>query len=88
MLFAEINPTTYIVLRVIVCDSKQWCIDNLGGMWVETFDSLEGKNYAGVGYTYHPTKENFSSPQPDPLSVLNDECKWETPEQYEHSEAV
>lgn len=80
--YAEINPTTNEVLRVIVCDSKEWCEQNLGGTWVRTYYSTPGKNYAGTGYTYHPDKENFASPQPFPSWTLDDQCIWQPPTPY------
>jgi len=80
--YAEIDPTTNEVLRVIVCDSKEWCENNLGGTWVRTYYATEGKNYAGIGYTYHPDKDNFSAPQPFPSWSLDDQCMWQPPTPY------
>lgn len=38
------------------------------------------KNYAGVGYTYDPTRDAFIPPQPFASWVLNDDtCLWEAP---------
>ena len=47
--YAEIDVSSKKVLRVIVCNSKAWCENNLGGTWVDT----EGKNYPGEGHIYH-----------------------------------
>jgi hypothetical protein len=82
MHFAEINPSTNEVLRVIVCDSKAWCEQNLGGTWVRTYYSTPGKNYAGQGYIYYSEKENFSTPQPYPSWTLDDNLKWQAPVPY------
>ena len=71
MHYAEIDPQTNTVLRVIVCDSKEWCEQNLGGTWVRTYYSTPGKNYAGTGYIYYPEHENFSPPQPYPSWTLD-----------------
>lgn len=74
---AEINENN-IVLRVIVVDDLDFC-NQLGGTWVETFIDNPIKNYAGPNYTYHPDKDNFSSPKPFDNWVLNDDCDWEPP---------
>ena len=75
--FAEIKNN--VVQRVVVADDLQWCIDNLGGTWVETFMDKPGHNYAGLGFTHHPDKNNFSDPQPFPSWILDTDCKWQPP---------
>jgi hypothetical protein len=79
MHFAEINPSTNEVLRIIVCDSREWCENNLGGKWARTYYSTPGKNYAGQGYIYHSNLENFSSPQPFPSWKLDNALVWQAP---------
>ena len=76
--YAELNETDN-VLRVIRSDTKEWCETSLGGTWVRTYYDTEGKNYTGIGFTYHPEKENFSSPQPYPSWTLDDQCIWQPP---------
>ena len=74
--FAEIKND--IVQRVIVADTKEWCIQNLGGEWIETFpDGV--KQYAGKGHTYNRTKGSFIPEKPYPSFVLNEEDRWEAP---------
>jgi hypothetical protein len=34
------------------------------GTWVETFVNLPNKTYAGIGYTYDETTQNFTPPDP------------------------
>lgn len=68
--FAEIDANN-IVLRVIVCESKEWCESRLGGTWVRTYYSTPGKNFAGHGFIYYTEAENFSAPQPYPSWTLN-----------------
>lgn len=80
--YAEINPQTKEVLRVIVCDSKEWCESNLGGTWVRTYYNTEGKNYAGQGDVYHEDKENFSKPRPYPSWTLDSTLRWKPPVPY------
>ena len=77
--FAEINTQTNEVLRVIVAKSKLWCEYELDGTWFRTYYDTVGKNYAGLGWTYHPDKENYSPPQPHPSWTLDDLCIWQPP---------
>jgi hypothetical protein len=77
--FAEIDPTTNIVKRIIVCESKEWCEKTFGGTWIRTYYRTEGTNFAGIGWTYHPDRDNFSSPQPYPSWTLDDQCNWQPP---------
>jgi len=80
--FAEIDPDTNIVIRVIRAERKIWCEYNLGGEWVRTYYATPGKNYAGVGDIYHPDKENFSPPQPYHSWVLDNTCIWQPSTAY------
>jgi hypothetical protein len=77
--FAEINTQTNEVLRVLIAENKLWCENHLGGTWARTYYSTEGKNYAGVGYVYHPEQENFSPPQPYPSWTLDETLTWQAP---------
>jgi hypothetical protein len=55
--FAEIDPATQRVVRVVVADSAQWCVDNLGGTWVETVDPhspTQPVSYCSPGWGYDP----------------------------------
>jgi hypothetical protein len=79
------------VLRVVVGDNNdpagdegyQWLIDNLGGTWVKT--SYNGNiryNYAGVGFTYDPSRDAFIAPKPDNATGFNEEtCRWIVPDE-------
>lgn len=57
--YAEIDPKTMKVLRVIVCKHKEWAEARLGGIWVRTYYSTPGKTFAGIGFTYDPETANF-----------------------------
>lgn len=76
MHFAELDPNTKVVTRVIVADSRDWCETSLGGTWVRTYYSTPGKLYAGVGYEYIEEAQNFRPPQPFP-SWSFDFSSWE-----------
>ena len=80
--FSEVNKNTNIVQNVIVCESKKWCEANLGSidtLWVRTYYNTEGKNFAGIGFTYYPDKDNFSAPKPYTSWTLDDQCIWQPP---------
>lgn len=66
------------VLRVIVGESLESVQKILPtkGMWVETYKSTVGKNYAGKDYIYYPDKYNFSIAKPDGFFVLDASCVW------------
>lgn len=80
MQVAEIQNN--IVIRVIVADSVEWCIENLGGEWVRTYYNTEGKNFASQGCIYYPEFENFSTPQPFPSWSLDSNLIWQPPTPY------
>lgn len=75
--FAEIKNN--IVMRVIVADDINFCIQNLGGQWIETFIDDPVKNYAGIGHTYDIGKDNFIAQKPFNSWVLDPTCKWIPP---------
>jgi hypothetical protein len=77
--FVEIHPETNEVLRLHVAQSKRWCEYRYDGTWVQVYKSTPNKNYGIPGYTYHPDKDNFSSPQPFPSWTLDDTCTWQPP---------
>jgi hypothetical protein len=78
-----------IVEQVIVADNKEWCENNLGGIWVQTsYNTIGGehklggtplhKNYAGIGYSFDGV--GFAAPQPYKSWTLNEETYlWESP---------
>jgi len=57
MYFAELDENN-IVKKVIVVDSKKWCEENLGGVWVKTHDPLD----AGRGFFYDEVEDKFIAP--------------------------
>ena len=91
--FAEINPNTNIVLRVIVAEQD---FINSGAVgdnfrWIQTSYNTKGgihsngdfplrKNYAGVGFTYDKIRDAFIAPKPYNSWTLNETaCQWEAP---------
>lgn len=78
--FAEINPEN-IVTQVILVESIEWVVENLGGTWIETkVDGSIRYNFAGIGCTYDPIDDAFILPYPScghsdiPLSAMK---RWE-----------
>lgn len=47
--FAEVDQTS-LVTRVVVCDTVQYLLDRLGGLWSETKIADPVEAYAGIGY--------------------------------------
>lgn len=76
--FAQLDSQG-IVQKVIVADSLEWCVLNLGGEWVETFIDDTNKNYAGKGAKYHSGLDNFSSEKPYESWSLDSKLKWQPP---------
>ena len=73
-----------IVIEVIVVndeinDGAQFAHDLFGGVWIETYMNTAGKNYAGIGYTYDATNNNFIAPQPYPSWILDSNDQWQAP---------
>lgn len=74
--FAELDNDN-VVARVIVADSVAWCVEHLGGTWVETADPYSDTpqtvTYCGPGYGVDDTfPERFApqwvQPSPDPTT--------------------
>tara|TARA_Y100000294_G_C8418496_1_gene281805 strand:- start:13 stop:375 length:363 start_codon:yes stop_codon:yes gene_type:complete len=94
--FAEIDPKTNIVKRVIVAEQDFINSGAVGDsfQWVQTSYNTRGgvnktggyplrKNYAGKGFTYDKDRDAFIEPKPYPSWTLNeDTCQWEAPVAY------
>jgi hypothetical protein len=74
--FAQLDDNA-VVTQVIV--AGQDFINGLDGTWIETaMDGSIRKNYAGIGYLYHPSIDAFSPAQCHPEAVLNnDTALWD-----------
>lgn len=72
--------THYGNFRGQVC--KRTSYNTLGGVHSEGGQPFR-KNYAGIGYSYDPTRDAFIPPQPFASWFLNEEtCSWEPPVPY------
>lgn len=93
--FAEIDNNN-VVVRVIVVNNNElldengveqehlgaaFCNSLFGGTWVQTsYNGNIRKNFAGVGFVYHPDLDAFIEPQPYPSWTLNTETySWDAP---------
>jgi len=80
--FAQIVDDIVTEVTVVndnVPDGPQFCHDLLGGVWVQTFENTEGKNFASINYTYDAIKQNFIAPQPYPSWTLDSNDQWQAP---------
>lgn len=89
--FAKVEDN--IVTQVIVVEQDVIDTGLFGdpSSWVQTSYNTHGgvhanggtplrKNYAGIGYTYDPTRDAFIPPKPYASWVLNEEtCLWDAP---------
>jgi len=94
--FAEIDPKTNIVKRVIVAEQDFINSGAVGDSfnWVQTSYNTRGgvhalggtplrKNYAGKGFTYDKDRDAFIQPKPYPSWTLDeDTCQWDPPVAY------
>jgi hypothetical protein len=86
--FAEIDENNIVTRVLVVPDEQehrgQEFLANelgLGGLWIQTsYNATIRKNYAGIGYTFDPTRNAFIAPNPEchPKSITFDEetCRW------------
>jgi hypothetical protein len=68
--FAEVDADN-IVVRVIVADTLEWCVENLGGTWLETADPYSDEpqevEYCGPGWVADPSSRlRFAPPWTPP----------------------
>lgn len=90
--FAEIDENNIVTRVLVVPDEQehrgQEYLANelgLGGFWIQTsYNARIRKNYAGIGYTFDPTRDAFIAPKPEchPDKVVFDEetCTWSCPD--------
>ena len=89
--FTKVNSG--IVEQVIVAEPEFFdtFVDSSPGQWLQTSYNTHGgvhatggtplrKNYAGVGFSYDPTRDAFIPPKPYASWNLNDDtCLWDAP---------
>ncbi len=84
--FAQIDSNNIVQQVIVVHDSleatgAEWCHDTFGGTWVQTsYNATIRKNFAGIGYSYDPTRDAFLPPQPFPSwTLIEATCQWVPP---------
>ena len=61
--FAQLDENNIVItVHVVTAEYMEANPDRYTGVWVETFVDVEGKTYAGVGFTYDPETEDFIAP--------------------------
>lgn len=61
--FAQINDENIVTnVAVVTAEFMAANPDRYQGVWVETFIGVEGKTYAGIGYTYNEASNDFVAP--------------------------
>jgi hypothetical protein len=61
--FAQIDSNNVVTnVAVVQQDFLQANPERYTGTWVETFFDTAGKTYAGIGFVYDPSTEDFSEP--------------------------
>ncbi len=69
--FAQLDENN--VVTSVHCVTAEFMAENperYPDVWVETFFNVEGKTYAGVGWTYDYDTENFVAPPPPPPTPI------------------
>lgn len=62
--FAQVTNGIVTDVRVVTAEFMAANPDRYQGEWIETFIGVEGKTYAGVGYTWNGT--DFVAPVVEP----------------------
>ncbi len=69
--FAQIDENNKVVhVAVVTKEFLEANPERYTGRWVETFAHTEGKQYAGIGFTYDEATQDFVRP---PLPERTDE---------------
>jgi hypothetical protein len=70
--FAQIDANNTVThVAVVQREFLEANPDRYPGVWVETFFDTEGKNYAGIGFTYDSVVQDFVGPVvPTPIEEI------------------
>lgn len=61
--FAQIDSNNVVIdVAVVTAEFMAANPERYQGVWIETFLDVEGKTYAGVGYTYDAELDEFVAP--------------------------
>jgi hypothetical protein len=66
--FAKLDDNNIVVhVAVVQREFLEGNPQRYEGRWVETFFDTEGKNYAGIGFTYNEATQDFVAPTIEPV---------------------
>jgi hypothetical protein len=61
--FAQLdNNNRVLAVHVVTQEFINENPERYPGQWVETFQDVPGKTYAGVGFNYDPATQDFTAP--------------------------
>jgi hypothetical protein len=78
--FAQLDENNIVVaVHVVTAEYMESNPERYPGQWVETYIDIEGKTYAGIGYTYDESADDFVAPQPFASWSLDSNNDWQPP---------
>lgn len=51
-----------ILVSNTIQNGQEWCVEQYGGDWVQTYIDVPNKTFANIGYTYDPVADDFIAP--------------------------
>lgn len=51
-----------ILVSNTIENGVEWCVEQYGGDWVQTYIDVPNKTFANIGYTYDPVVDDFIAP--------------------------
>lgn len=51
-----------ILVSNTIENGVEWCVEQYGGDWVQTYIDVPNKTFANIGYTYDPVADDFIAP--------------------------
>lgn len=66
--FAQINENNIVInVAVVTSEFMAQNPERYPGTWIETFIDDPNKTYAGIGFTYNETTQDFEPPYIEPI---------------------
>lgn len=56
-----------ILVSNTIENGVEWCVEQYGGEWVQTFLDDPNKVFANIGYKYDEDTQNFIAPDVEPV---------------------
>lgn len=67
--FAKLSDnivTEVICLSETITDGVNWCVEQYGGQWAQTYIDNSAKTFGNIGFTYDYDTQDFTPP-PTPI---------------------